>query len=79
MLVTAAQLMRQVPMVKDNSGEFDRLLVAAPGCSLCASQLAHGVRPVLQAAPTSQILIACQAPGARVNASSPLMMPVVIA
>ena len=56
-------------MVKNSSGEFDRLLIAARGCSLCASQLAHGVRPVLQAATTSRILIAGQAPGARVHAS----------
>ncbi|MFK7963584.1 MAG: uracil-DNA glycosylase family protein [Burkholderiaceae bacterium] len=38
-------------------------------CKLCADKLEHGVRPVLQAHSHATILIAGQAPGARVHES----------
>jgi uracil-DNA glycosylase len=38
-------------------------------CTLCAGQLPHGPRPVVQAAAGARILIAGQAPGSKVHAS----------
>ncbi len=38
-------------------------------CTLCAAELEHGVRPVLQAATSARILLAGQAPGRRVHES----------
>lgn len=39
------------------------------GCTRCAAHLPHGVRPVFQFDPRARVLIAGQAPGARVHAS----------
>lgn len=52
----------------------DDLLARISGCRLCAERFAatataHAPRPVLRVAPTARILIAGQAPGARVHAS----------
>jgi uracil-DNA glycosylase len=49
--------------------ELARLLVEVRACTLCAAQLAHGPRPVLQAGSTARILIAGQAPGRKVHQS----------
>jgi len=51
------------------SRTFNTLVRTVRGCTLCADQLENGVRPVLQADPAARILIAGQAPGARVHAS----------
>jgi len=48
---------------------FNTLVRTVRDCTLCAGQLENGVRPVLQADPAARILIAGQAPGARVHAS----------
>lgn len=45
------------------------LLQAVRACTLCAEQLPHGPRPVLQADARARILVAGQAPGRRVHAS----------
>lgn len=45
------------------SGSIDTLLSTIRACQLCAADLPHGVRPVVQAASSAQILIAGQAPG----------------
>lgn len=52
----------------------DGLLSRIAACRLCAGRFAatataHAPRPVLRAAPTARILVAGQAPGARVHAS----------
>jgi uracil-DNA glycosylase len=46
---------------------FDRLLKEVRACTLCAHALPHGVRPVLQAAPSARILVVGQAPGRKVH------------
>jgi uracil-DNA glycosylase len=46
-----------------------RLLENARACTLCADDLANGVRPVLQASTSARILIAGQAPGSKVHQS----------
>jgi uracil-DNA glycosylase len=51
------------------SGALDGLLRELRACRACAASLPLGARPVLQAAPGARILIASQAPGARVHAS----------
>lgn len=48
---------------------LDQLLSSVRGCTLCQAQLPLGPRPVLQLARSAKILIAGQAPGARVHAS----------
>lgn len=48
---------------------FDSLLADVRACTLCAAQLPHGVRPVLQVHPDARVLIAGQAPGRKVHAS----------
>ena len=48
---------------------FGSLAAAVRACTLCAGELEHGVRPVIQAHPRSRILIAGQAPGAKVHAT----------
>ncbi len=48
---------------------FKSLLADVRGCTLCAPQLPHGVRPVLQVHPKARILIAGQAPGRKVHES----------
>ena len=45
------------------------LLSEVRACSICAAQLPHGPRPVVQLAASSRILIAGQAPGRRVHDS----------
>lgn len=45
------------------------LIKSVRDCSLCESELPHGVRPILQAHRQARILIAGQAPGAKVHAS----------
>ena len=45
------------------------LLREIRACNLCARDLGHGVRPVLQVHPSARILIAAQAPGRRVHES----------
>lgn len=47
----------------------DTLLAEVRSCTLCAGQLPHGVRPILQWHPSARILIAGQAPGRKVHAS----------
>lgn len=49
--------------------EFTALLNDIKRCTICASQLAHGTRPVLQVHPKAKILIAGQAPGLKVHTS----------
>lgn len=48
---------------------LDRLLTEIRACQLCAAQLPHGTRPVLQASATARLLIVSQAPGRKVHAS----------
>ena len=48
---------------------FDLIVKDARACTLCASQLPHGVRPVLQVDPRAKILVAGQAPGSKVHAT----------
>ena len=48
---------------------FIPLIQAIRSCTLCAAELEHGVRPVIQVHPTARILIAGQALGAKVHAS----------
>ena len=45
------------------------LLDEVRSCTLCANQLEHGVRPVLQINPSARVLIAGQAPGSKVHAT----------
>lgn len=55
--------------VESGSVPLIDLLSEVRACQLCAHELIDGVRPVIQAAPQARILIAGQAPGARVHAS----------
>lgn len=48
---------------------IDRLLAEIAGCTACAAELPHGVRPVIQASSTARLLIAGQAPGSKVHLS----------
>ncbi len=48
---------------------FEHLIKQAQSCTLCASELKHGVRPVFQFHPSAKILIAGQAPGSKVHAT----------
>lgn len=45
------------------------LITSVRACTLCANDLEHGVRPVLQVHPKARVLIAGQAPGSKVHAS----------
>lgn len=47
----------------------NNLLEQVRGCSLCASQLPFGPRPIIQINPKARILIAGQAPGRKVHVS----------
>ena len=49
--------------------DFATLLREVRACRLCEPGLPQGANPVLQASPTARILIAGQAPGAKVHAS----------
>ena len=49
--------------------QFKKLLTSVRACTLCAKELEHGVRPVLQASSSARILIAGQAPGSKVHQS----------
>ena len=51
------------------SKSFNSLIDSVRACTLCASELADGVRPVLQCHPKARILIAGQAPGIKVHNS----------
>ena len=44
-----------------------RLLEEVRGCTLCAAELPLGPRPVLQLHPAARVLVAGQAPGAKVH------------
>ena len=48
---------------------LDAFLTDVRACTRCAPHLPHGVQPVFQFHPSASILIAGQAPGARVHAS----------
>tara|TARA_R110002073_G_scaffold126503_4_gene271250 strand:- start:5156 stop:5746 length:591 start_codon:yes stop_codon:yes gene_type:complete len=49
--------------------DLDQLLSDIRACRVCASQMPHEPRPIVQAAPGARILIIGQAPGTRVQAS----------
>jgi len=49
---------------------LSRRVKEARACRICLDKLPHGVRPVLQVSKTAKILIAGQAPGAKVHATS---------
>jgi uracil-DNA glycosylase len=49
--------------------KFESLLAEIRNCTICASSLSDGVRPVLQAHPQARVLIAGQAPGRSVHNS----------
>jgi len=51
------------------SKTFNALIKSVRECTLCANDLEHSVRPVLQINPGARILIAGQAPGSKVHAS----------
>lgn len=48
---------------------FNALLDEIRACRLCAAHLQDGPRPVLQASPSSHLLIVSQAPGRKVHAT----------
>ena len=48
---------------------LDALLERVRACRVCAAELPHGPRPIVQAGQRSRILIIGQAPGSRVHAS----------
>ncbi|MFK7956835.1 MAG: uracil-DNA glycosylase family protein [Lysobacterales bacterium] len=48
---------------------LEGLLQRVRACTLCAAELEHGVRPVVQASSTATILVAGQAPGSKVHAT----------
>ena len=48
---------------------LESLLADVRACTVCAPQLSHGVRPVVQAHADARLLIIGQAPGRRVHAS----------
>jgi len=48
---------------------FESLLTDVRDCSICASHLPHGPRPILQLHPQARVLIASQAPGRKVHES----------
>lgn len=48
---------------------LNSLAASVRACTLCAGDLAHGVRPVIQVHPSARILIAGQAPGSKVHAT----------
>ncbi len=52
-----------------NAAAFAALQQDIRSCTLCATHLPHGPRPVLQISRTARILIAGQAPGRKVHAS----------
>lgn len=52
-----------------NDPDFPALLAEIRACTLCAAQLPHGCRPIVQASPRARLLIVGQAPGSRVHAS----------
>lgn len=46
---------------------FEALMSRVRACRVCAQQLQHGCRPVLQAHPDARLLIVSQAPGRKVH------------
>ncbi|HBP5707301.1 TPA: hypothetical protein L6B19_32670 [Pseudomonas aeruginosa] len=57
------------PFRKRAMPTLDAFLTVVRACTRCAPHLPHGVQPVFQFHPSAPILIAGQAPGARVHAS----------
>ncbi|WP_436408437.1 uracil-DNA glycosylase family protein [Burkholderia cenocepacia] len=57
------------PFRKRAMPTLDAFLTDVRACTRCAPHLPHGVQPVFQFHPSAPILIAGQAPGARVHAS----------
>jgi len=53
----------------DAMKRVEALLAEVRACTICASHLPHGVRPVVQLHPAARLLIAGQAPGRKVHAS----------
>ena len=53
----------------DDVMPFELLLAEVRDCTICAPQLPHGVRPVLQVQPEARVLIAGQEPGRKVHES----------
>jgi len=49
--------------------QIDQVLTAIRACRICEAHLPHGVRPVVQAAAASRVLIVSQAPGRKVHAT----------
>lgn len=58
-----------MPTALPSEHELERLLHEVRRCTLCAAQLSHPPRPVLQAGSRARILIAAQAPGRKVHHS----------
>lgn len=56
-----------VVFARSGSGSLPELLQRVRQCTLCASELPSGPRPVLQADSRARLLIAGQAPGRRVH------------
>jgi len=46
-----------------------KILDSVESCEYCIEHLPHGARPVVQVNPAAKILVAGQAPGARVHAT----------
>lgn len=57
------------PVPSTRTEDFETLLRRVRACSLCASELPAGPRPIVQMHPSARILIAGQAPGRRVHES----------
>src|SRR5579884_366378 len=51
------------------SEDFDRLLAEIRGCTICASHLPLGPRPIVRGRPAARLLIISQAPGSRAHQS----------
>lgn len=65
----AANLAVARPRAQTEPPGWVRLLAEVRACTRCAAELPLGPRPVLQLHPGARLLIAGQAPGARVHAS----------
>ncbi len=52
-----------------DTGRFNELITQVRACTQCSDELPLGPRPIVQASPSSVILIAGQAPGSKVHAS----------
>lgn len=56
-------------MMNRSDKQFESLLTDVRACTICASKLPSGPRPVLQVHPDARLLIAGQAPGRKVHES----------